>query len=103
MNAIDAVATMPTERRRVRVCTTESDGEVRLAVVDSGTGIRADHLSEIFEPFYTTKSVDSGMGMGLDIARNIVEADAGRMAAENNSAGGATVWFGVPIPPGQQS
>jgi C4-dicarboxylate-specific signal transduction histidine kinase len=103
MNAIDAVATMPTERRRVRVCTTQSDGEVRLAVADNGTGIRADRISEIFEPFYTTKSAGSGMGMGLAIARNIVEAHAGRMAAENNSAGGATVWFSVPIPPGQQS
>jgi two-component system sensor kinase FixL len=39
----------------------------------------------------------------LAIARNIVEAHAGRMVAENNSAGGATVWFSVPIPPGQQS
>ena len=103
MNAIDAVATMPTERRRVRVCTTQSDGDVRLAVADSGMGIRADRISEIFEPFYTTKSVGSGMGMGLAIARNIVEAHAGRIVAENNSAGGATVWFSVPIPPGQQS
>jgi signal transduction histidine kinase len=101
MNAIDAVATMPTERRRVRVCTTQSDGEVRLAVSDSGMGIRADRISEIFEPFYTTKSAGSGMGMGLAIARNIVEAHAGRMAAENNAAGGATVWFSVPVPPGQ--
>jgi C4-dicarboxylate-specific signal transduction histidine kinase len=103
MNAIDAVATMPAESRRVRVCTTHSDAEVRLAVVDSGMGIRADRLSEIFEPFYTTKSAGSGMGMGLAIARNIVEAHAGRMAAENNPAGGATVWFSVPVSPDQQS
>jgi C4-dicarboxylate-specific signal transduction histidine kinase len=98
MNAIDAVAAMPTERRRVRVCTTQSNGEVRLAVADSGMGIRPDRISEIFEPFYTTKTEGSGMGMGLAIARNIVEAHSGRMAAENNSAGGATVWFSVPIP-----
>ena len=103
MNAIDAVTTMPAERRRVRVCTTQSDGEVQLAVSDSGMGIRADRISEIFEPFYTTKSAGSGMGMGLAIARNIVEAHDGRLAAENNSAGGATVWFSVPIPPGQRS
>jgi signal transduction histidine kinase len=103
MNAIDAVATMPTERRRVCVRTAGSDGEVRLAVVDSGMGIRADRISEIFEPFYTTKSAGSGMGMGLAIARNIVEAHAGRIGAENNSTGGATVWFSVPILPDQQS
>ena len=103
MNAIDAVATMPTERRRVRLWSTQADGEVRLAVTDSGIGIPADRISAIFEPFYTTKSVGSGMGMGLAIARSIVEAHAGRIAAENNSDGGATVWFSVPIPPGQQS
>jgi signal transduction histidine kinase len=99
MNAIDAVATMPTDRRRVRVSITQSDGDVRLAVADSGMGISADRTSDIFEPFYTTKSGGSGMGMGLAIARSIVEAHAGRMAAENNAGGGATVWFSVPMSP----
>ena len=103
MNAVDAVATMPAERRRVRVWSNQSDGEVRVAVADTGGGIPADRLSEIFEPFYTTKSGGSGMGMGLAIARSIVEAHAGRMAAENNPDGGATVWFSVPISPGPPS
>lgn len=103
MNAIDATATMPAVRRRVRICTTRRDAEVRLAVEDSGVGIDADRLSEVFEPFYTTKSAGSGMGMGLAIARNIVEAHAGRMGAENNVGGGATVWFSVPLSPGRQS
>jgi signal transduction histidine kinase len=100
MNAVDAVAAMPAERRRVRVCTTQSDGEARLAVSDTGTGIQAERLSEIFEPFYTTKSVGNGMGLGLAIARSIVEAHGGRMVAENNAGGGATVWFSVPLPAG---
>jgi len=54
----------------------------------------------IFEPFYTTKSAGSGMGMGLAIARSIVEAHSGRMAARNNPGGGVTVWFSVPMPQG---
>jgi signal transduction histidine kinase len=94
LNAMDAVAGLPPERRRVRVSTSESDGEVRLAVSDSGPGIPPDRLSEIFEPFYTTKSSGSGMGMGLAIARSIVDAHGGRMAAHNNAGAGATVWFG---------
>jgi signal transduction histidine kinase len=97
MNAIDAVATMPAERRRVRICTTQRDREVRLAVVDIGIGIGTDRLSKIFEPFYTTKDSGSSMGMGLAIARNIVDAHAGRMGAENNIDGGTTVWFSVPM------
>jgi signal transduction histidine kinase len=97
MNALDAVAAMPPERRRVRVSTSQRDGEVRLAVSDTGTGIPADRLSEIFEPFFTTKVEGTGMGMGLSIARNIVEAHTGHIGAENNAGGGATAWFSVPM------
>jgi len=97
MNAMDAVADMPLERQRVRVSTTQSEGAVRLAVSDTGTGIPLDRLTTIFEPFYTTKTGGSGMGMGLAIARGIIEAHDGRMAAENNTAGGAIVWFSIPI------
>jgi signal transduction histidine kinase len=103
LNAVDAVAAMPPERRRVRVSTRQRDGDVRLAVADTGRGIPADRISEIFEPFYTTKSEGRGMGMGLAIARSIVEAHGGRMAAENNAGGGATVWFSVPASQGPPS
>jgi len=96
MNAMDAVASVPPERRRVKVSTSRNGSEVRLAVTDTGTGIPADQTSKIFEPFYTTKSEGSGMGMGLAIARSIVEAHNGRMSAENDPRGGATVWFSLP-------
>jgi signal transduction histidine kinase len=96
MNAVDAVATMPAERRRVRIWTRQNDGKVRVSVADAGVGIPADRISKIFEPFYTTKTEGTGMGMGLAIARSIVDAHGGRIAAENNAGEGATVWFDVP-------
>jgi signal transduction histidine kinase len=103
MNAADAVATLPPDRRRVLIWTRQDDGEVRLAVTETGLGIPADRLSMVFEPFYTTKREGSGMGMGLAIARSIVEAHAGRIAAENNAGGGATVWFSLPMSPPAES
>jgi len=94
LNAVDAVAKMPPGRRRVVLGISRDKGEVRVWVRDSGAGITAERPSEIFEAFYTTKR--EGMGMGLAIARSIVEAHEGRIAAENNEGGGATVWFTVP-------
>jgi signal transduction histidine kinase len=99
MNAIDAVGRKPAGRRSVRVATSQANGAVRLAVADTGAGISASQMAKIFEPFYTTKREGSGMGMGLAIARSIVEAHGGVMAAENNASGGATVWFSVPAAP----
>jgi signal transduction histidine kinase len=101
LNGMDAVSKMPADRRRVFVRTVHRNGVVELSVKDSGTGIPEDRVSRIFEPFYTTKG--EGMGMGLAIARSIVDAHAGQMAAENNAEGGATVWFSVPVGPGTPS
>jgi two-component system sensor kinase FixL len=96
MNAMDAIVPLPPERRRVRVSTSQNGAVVRLAVSDTGIGIPAGRLSQIFEPFYTTKSEGSGMGMGLAIARSIVEAHGGRMV-RRTTLPGATVWFSVPV------
>jgi signal transduction histidine kinase len=68
---------------------------VNIAVRDSGTGLKVARPSEIFEPFVTTKP--QGMGMGLAIARSIVDAHNGHMGADNNAESGATVWFAVPV------
>src|SRR5262245_33468036 len=94
LNGMDAVAQLPPERRRVSVHTLKNGGHVGLAVRDTGPGITRDQVAKIFEPFFTTKG--DGMGMGLAIARSIMDAHDGRIAAENNTNGGATVWFSVP-------
>ncbi len=62
---------------------------------DTGSGIPADKLASIFDPFFTTKP--NGMGMGLPISRTIIEAHGGRFWAENNSSGGATFRFTLPL------
>lgn len=56
--------------------------EVIIAVSDTGHGIKPDHLSKIFHPFFTTKS-KKGMGLGLSICKSIMEAHGGRISAES--------------------
>ena len=91
INACDAMNAQPTTERRLTIATaTKDDGYVRLAITDHGTGIPADKLDRIFEPFFTSKK--EGLGLGLSICRSIVRAHGGRLWAVNNSVRGATFY-----------
>jgi two-component system sensor kinase FixL len=68
---------------------------VKVAVSDHGTGLSADKLDKVFQPFYTTKR--DGLGMGLSISRSIIDAHGGRLWAENNPKQGATFYFTMPV------
>jgi PAS domain S-box-containing protein len=96
INACDA---MGEQRERERIITVRAwiDGgiEARLAIHDNGPGIAPDMLESIFTPFLTTK--DGGMGLGLSICRNIVQAHHGRLWAENGATGGAVFHVSLPL------
>jgi C4-dicarboxylate-specific signal transduction histidine kinase len=94
LNGLDAMADTPTSERRLHVTTSTRNGEIAVAVRDKGAGIASSAMADIFEPFVTTKA--EGMGMGLSIARSIIEAHRGRIHAENNFDKGATVRFTIP-------
>jgi signal transduction histidine kinase len=95
VNALDATADKPISERVIIVRTERSEGWIEFSTSDSGPGIPPDKLKEVFEPFFSTKP--SGMGMGLSIARTIVESHGGTIVAQNQTRGGATISVKLPV------
>jgi signal transduction histidine kinase len=56
---------------------------VAVRVIDDGPGIPADVLERIFEPFFTTKPVGVGTGLGLDVARRLIERHSGEIRVDS--------------------
>jgi PAS domain S-box-containing protein len=71
------------------------DGQLQFSVRDTGVGLPAEKMDQIFSAFFTTKP--QGSGMGLAISRSIVESHGGQLWASANSGGGATFHFTLPI------
>jgi signal transduction histidine kinase len=95
VNGIDAMKDTPTENRIIRIRTSRVEEFAELSVSDCGPGIPGDKLKEVFEPFFTSKA--EGMGMGLSIARTIIEAHHGLISARNQVHGGASFRIRLPL------
>ena len=96
LNGMEAMTDTPESERHLLVRTVANGQQrVQVSVSDSGRGIPPEKLSRLFESFFTTK--ETGMGLGLAIARSIIDAHHGRISAENNSDGGATFQFDLPL------
>jgi signal transduction histidine kinase len=95
VNGMDAMGETPEPQRRLIIRTQLTlTGAVEVQVKDAGHGIPPNTLARLFDSYYTTKT--EGMGLGLSIARSIIEAHRGRIWAENNPEGGATFRFTLP-------
>lgn len=92
LNAADACG--PGGKVLLRVTTTD-DG-VQLEVRDNGPGVSADVVSQLFEPFVTTKEVGAGTGLGLAVCRGLVESVGGSIALDASFTDGAR--FVVQLP-----
>ena len=95
LNAMDAVADVPEVLRTVVVSLARGASGALISVHDRGRGIAPEHLTKVFESFFSTKR--KGMGLGLSITRTIVEAHGGRVWAENVPGDGAVFQVELPL------
>jgi signal transduction histidine kinase len=95
INAMDAMSRLPGDQRKLMIATKRMEDFADVSVSDSGPGIPPDKLNDIFTPFFSTK--EKGMGIGLSIARTIVEAHRGCLWAENQAGRGAVFHVRLPL------
>jgi len=84
----------------VRAYSTPDGQWLKVQVMDTGMGIAAEHLPHIFDPFYTTKQVGRGTGLGLSVTYGIVEKHGGHIEVESEKGKGST--FSVVLPVGRE-
>ncbi len=83
---------------RIGIAVTQADRQwARVAISDDGSGIARENLSQVFYPFFTTKPIGEGTGLGLSTCYGIATDHHGLIRAENNDSGGATFIVDLPL------
>lgn len=105
-NLLDNAAKYSVAGRLIVVRGEVADNEVTMSVADQGIGIAPEHLNRLFDKFFRVKSRDTrrttGSGLGLPIARALVEAHGGRIWAESQLGRGSTFYFTLPSTPSDE-
>jgi len=93
------------EKTAIRVSAERVGEEIRLAVEDNGPGIAREQLAGLFERFYRIRhnNDEPGVGLGLAIAKGIVEAHRGHIGVESEVGKGTKVWFTLPAASGTEA
>jgi two-component system sensor histidine kinase DctS len=97
-NAIEAMADSPPARRVLQLVVAlapEPVAELRVQVIDQGSGLPDEVAEKLFTPFFSTK--ETGMGMGLNLCRSALEFHGGRLWHEPNPGGGTIFGFTLPL------
>lgn len=95
VNAMDAMSGMAVDKCKLEIATVRAESSAMVLVSDTGPGIASERLHQIFEPFYSTR--EQGMGLGLSIARTIIEGHGGNIWAENKAGNGAVFYVRLPL------
>ena len=96
-NALDALESTPAEERALAIQAGVDDSELVISVQDTGCGMEEHLLTRIFEPFFSTKEVGKGIGLGLAICHGIIEAMGGSISVRSTPGHGSTFTTRVPM------
>ncbi len=99
VNAVEAMSCPGFEGGELSVSSSGDEGHVRIDVADTGVGIHPEVLPHIFEPFFSTKNKESGVGLGLAVVYGIVERHGGTIQVESEPGRGTTFHLTLPRHP----
>lgn len=98
LNSLDAMRTeAPAGGHCLSVTRSLVNGMIRISIVDTGSGVDDEVLKQVFKPFFSTKEMGKGTGLGLYISRNLIEEIGGTMEMKANSGPGVTVNVNIPM------
>jgi signal transduction histidine kinase len=83
----------------IKISSEANEEGIQIRIHDSGVGMTKEQIEHAFEPFYTTRQVGAGVGLGLATARNVVQAHSGRISLDSQPDVGTTVTLFFPTPP----
>jgi signal transduction histidine kinase len=92
-NALQAVESAARRAGEIRVRTSRAGDRIEVRITDNGTGIQGEHLARMFEPSFTTKTLEKGTGLGLGISRRLVRAFGGDIEVESTRPGEGTTFL----------
>ncbi len=96
INAEQAILATGRGTGRITIRTYDQDGEVVLETEDTGPGVPPEHEAKLFQPFFTTKSVGQGTGLGLSVSYGIIDSLRGQIGYRRSPSGGSIFYFTLP-------
>jgi len=94
---LNAVQAMPEGGTLTLHTSTSSDGQIKLAVQDTGHGISPENMGKLFTPFFTTKEKGKGVGLGLAVSHGIIQRHNGRIDVQSKVGEGTTFTVYLPV------
>ena len=97
MNILVNAAQAIEKQGEIRIVTREAAGFVEIVISDTGQGIPKENLTKIFDPFFTSKEVGKGTGLGLNVAYNIIKKHQGTIDVQSEVGIGTTFTVRIPV------